>query len=315
MKISYKNIIKSPESLVTTYEATRAGFVSLALEKNKKATPMVQEAKALKVNISFAKSPIDLLKKKEIYQSLLTASGLSDKAITHLTDKDKKYSIQNLIKNFLEPAGDSFIDELIYRFLLTKGDTLGGIMRNLAGYLGEVKLTRALISNLNIRGYDYYWLNSKTKTWAKKHVDDSEIEYNTNRLYWYNKEKRTLLYNLILPLVKNNIDLILVNGDARNINIKEINNKDFIALGELKGGIDPAGADEHWKTANSALNRIRTAFKNISLNPKTFFIGAAIEKNMAIEIFHQLETGNLNFAGNLTNDKQLFSLCKWLIEL
>ena len=23
-------------------------------------------------------------------------------------------------------------------------------------------------------------------------------------------------------------------------------------LGELKGGIDPAGADEHWKTGNAA---------------------------------------------------------------
>jgi hypothetical protein len=33
-----------------------------------------------------------------------------------------------------------------------------------------------------------------------------------------------------------------------------------IALGELKGGIDPGGADEHWKTAQAAFNRIRQAF-------------------------------------------------------
>ncbi len=26
-----------------------------------------------------------------------------------------------------------------------------------------------------------------------------------------------------------------------------------LMLGELKGGIDPAGADEHWKTANTVL--------------------------------------------------------------
>ena len=33
-------------------------------------------------------------------------------------------------------------------------------------------------------------------------------------------------------------------------------------FGELKGGIDPAGADEHWKTGNSALVRIRKAFED-----------------------------------------------------
>ena len=34
----------------------------------------------------------------------------------------------------------------------------------------------------------------------------------------------------------------------------------YMALGELKGGIDPAGADEHWKTARTALSRIHEAF-------------------------------------------------------
>jgi len=31
-------------------------------------------------------------------------------------------------------------------------------------------------------------------------------------------------------------------------------------MGELKGGIDPAGADEHWKTANKALDKMRKPF-------------------------------------------------------
>jgi hypothetical protein len=41
-------------------------------------------------------------------------------------------------------------------------------------------------------------------------------------------------------------------------------------LGELKGGIDPAGADEHWKTARTALQRIDDAFRKISKRPYTF---------------------------------------------
>lgn len=58
----------------------------------------------------------------------------------------------------------------------------------------------------------------------------------------------------------------------------------FIAFGELKGGIDPAGADEHWKTAQTALTRIRTAFANWDLSPDLFFIGAVIADSMAQEI-------------------------------
>ena len=47
--VPYKNQIKSSKDLVTSYEATRAGFIEIALEKNRKATPFVEEAKALQV--------------------------------------------------------------------------------------------------------------------------------------------------------------------------------------------------------------------------------------------------------------------------
>ena len=62
----FNNHLKSYKSLITPYEETRAGFISLALEKNRKATPFVEEAKALKVFASKAKIPRDLLKISEI---------------------------------------------------------------------------------------------------------------------------------------------------------------------------------------------------------------------------------------------------------
>jgi hypothetical protein len=89
----------------------------------------------------------------------------------------------------------------------------------------------------------------------------------------------------------------------------------YIALGELKGGIDPAGADEHWKTARTALSRIRQAFSEIGLKPHTFFIGAAIEKRMATEIWNDLEDGLLENAANLTDDDQMASVSRWLCRL
>ena len=86
-------------------------------------------------------------------------------------------------------------------------------------------------------------------------------------------------------------------------------------LGELKGGIDPAGADEHWKTANTALERIRTGFVSVGVDIKTSFVGAAIENAMSIEIYEQLKRGVLSNAANLTDNNQLTEYCKWLLNL
>ncbi len=58
----YQQHLKSSNSLETTYEAVRAGFVALALEKIRRATPLVAEARALKAAAGKAKIPADLLK-------------------------------------------------------------------------------------------------------------------------------------------------------------------------------------------------------------------------------------------------------------
>lgn len=79
---SYQNHLQSIDDLITTYEAIRAGFVALALEKNRRATPFVAEARALKEAASQAESPIELLKIKGIEMGLLTAAGLSPNRIS-----------------------------------------------------------------------------------------------------------------------------------------------------------------------------------------------------------------------------------------
>src|SRR5205807_5384383 len=80
--------LRSDKDLVTTYEATRAGFVSLALEKNRRATPFIEQARALKVAAGNAARSADLIRMKKIRPALLTASGVSDKAANHLREKD-----------------------------------------------------------------------------------------------------------------------------------------------------------------------------------------------------------------------------------
>jgi hypothetical protein len=312
----YRNHLQSYENLVTTYEATRAGFVSLALEKNRKATPYVAEARALQQAASEATIPMDLMEIKGIESGLLTASGLSDKSLKHLSPENKNDAIRGLIKNFLEPAGAKFIEELVFRFLLTRGDTLGGSMRNVGGALAQKKLTRAVISTLSIAGISYYWQDSRTKKWIEMTDDDADIELSLRGISWeQGKECRTLIYNLKVPLVRNNIDLCLFNLSPEKLNNQYGIAESYIALGELKGGIDPAGSDEHWKTAMAALDRIRNAFSGAGFSPHIFFVGAAIEKRMAKDIWDHLEKGILSNAANLNEEKQVVSISNWLCNL
>jgi hypothetical protein len=315
----YLQHLKSGNDLVTPYEAIRAGFVALALEKNKRATPFIAQARALKAAAAAIKTPDNLLTAADLRPALLTAAGLSDKSLVHLQEEDRTGAISELIQTFLIPAGQDWVEELVYRFLLTRGDTLGGAMRNIGGALAQRKLTRAIISSLTITGRDYQWLSSKTNLWTPMSDDDLDIERQLRGLGWRKgNQSRTLIYNLTVPMVKSNVDMCLFNCVPQDLVGKKAakavygSPELYLALGELKGGIDPAGADEHWKTARTALHRIQQAFSDCERAPGVFFIGAAIEKRMAEEIWQMLQNGALDNAANLTNDDQVASISQWL---
>ena len=317
MPKAYSQHLDSSKDLVTTYEAVRAGFVALALEKNRRATPLVAEARALKAAASRARNPIGLLGIAEIQTALLTAAGVSDKAAKHLEPSNKQEAVEGLIRKYLEPAGANFVEELVFRFLLTRGDTLGGSMRNVGGFLAQKKLTRSIIAHLRLAGKTSKWLHSKTKTWVDLSGDDTDVELFLRGLSWSSpRGHRTLIYNRTIPFLKNNVDLSLFDCSHEQL-AKDVygNAGAYMAVGELKGGIDPAGADEHWKTAIAALDRIRKAFTKRRASPHIFFIGAAIEVKMAAEIWKSLRSGTIENAANLTDEDQLASVTQWLCSL
>jgi hypothetical protein len=323
MNRPYLHHLTSSHDLETTYEATRAGFVALALEKNRQASPYLEEARALKIAAAAAPTPAALLDMSDIQRALLTAAGVSGKANSYLTPEDRVEAIKGLIKNFLEPAGALFVEELIFRFLLIRGDALGGSMRNIGGVLALRKLTRALIAALRVAGKSYRWLHAQSSQWMPMADEDVGIETWIKGLHWQNNEQsRVLLYSTKIPLTNDfNVDLCLVDaGQDRLVTPKSIRARldsptAYLALGELKGGIDPAGADEHWKTARTALNRIRESFVEDEHHPHLFFIGAAIESKMAVEIWSQLTNGLLTNAANLNDSDQLASISRWLCGL
>ena len=159
----------------------------------------------------------------------------------------------------------------------------------------------------------------RIKRWSAVHANEAGVEANIKALHWNNiSGSRLLVFNAKVPTVNKNVDICLFSGTIKDYDNGKIvrRNERALMFGELKGGIDPAGADEHWKTGNSALNRIRSSFLDAGYpTMKTSFIGAAIEQSMAEEIFDQLNAGTLTNAANLTNTNQLIEYCNWLIEL
>lgn len=315
--------IQSPSDLVTTQEAHRNGFLEYALRKSKESIPYIDKAKVLKFILEQkTKTPKDILALDEIKTSCYEAAGVSVKANNYLSDEDLNSILLEFIKEFLEPAGDKYIEELIFRYLLTLGDALGGRMRNLVGAIANEKFTRYVISQLEVLDLDFKYFNKKSKSWLDE--EDYSIDQVTDirSIQWTLKtnEKRQLIYNLTIPIVKKNIDLVVLNcheddlsGEVFKSIIQEANN--YHIIGELKGGIDPAGADEHWKTANTALSRVRESFKKYGINIPLVFIGAAIEVSMSKEIFSQYSNGEIANCANLTYDNQFVSLCNWLVSM
>ena len=70
---------------------------------------------------------------------------------------------------------------------------------------------------------------------------------------------------------------------------------------ELKGGADPAGSDEHWKTATQAFNRILLACEKTGREqPPLSFMATILVDRVAREAQEWLDQGKLTSVYNLT---------------
>lgn len=293
--------IKTFQDLITSHTSVKEGFLAQAIEKGQKSRSYIHRAEEFRKALSSISSIDDLISLSEFREELMAAAGFSEKALNHLSEKEKRQSLQRVLKQIR--TQDNFKEELVQRYLLTKGDSLGGAMRNFVGFIAAEKFVNALSQTLELR---------KTPYSLEKNKNDKIQTIKWNGRY--------LVFDHTPKWIGKNIDVILFDTnveDERLLGKRDISEEPsrYLACGELKGGIDPAGADEHWKTANSSLDRIRTCFKDKKNKPALFFAGAAIESSMAQEIFEQLQSGKLTRAANLHSDKQVRDLIQWLIDL
>jgi len=295
---SFHQIVESAADLVTTSEKTVAGFVVQAKEKTVRAAEIVQEAIRVKERLEQCESIEDVIADAQLKAAVLFCAGLSAKAQKHLTNQQLK-DIARATLEEIRDLGNDMGNEVLFRYLLTAGDSLGGTMRNWTGASAPHQVEQKVQEALTGAGIEFELITSNT---GKVQV-----------IYW---DMRVLVFDKTPKFIGKNIDVILLRGDITSFQNRTLleSKQSYLAAGELKGGIDPAGADEHWKTASKALQRIRDSFAGHEC-PKLFFAGAAIATAMASEIYDEVSAGSLEFAANLTSDEQISALIEWLIAL
>jgi hypothetical protein len=244
----------------------------------------------------FASAPDSMI------DAVVAASGYSDKACKYFSKAELRKAAESIVKATYERDPGRWKNRLAARYLLTRGDSLGGEMRNWVGAQAGRELGDQLTAALKRRGISAEFIT----------------EPKSGKLRSIKWKNRRLVFDRKSPLVGKNVDVILLDdskpdgtGDQQRERTLMQSPDKYIACGELKGGIDKAGADEHYKTANAATGRIRKAIPKV----KSFFVGRAIESAMAREIYSDLSNGELDNAANLTNKAQIESLAEWLVKL
>ena len=230
-----------------------------------------------------------------LFDFIIGAIMLSQKSLQHFSQSELKKYIKNNV-NFDRINEQNYLNELERYYLMSAGETIGGKIRNLVGK----------------KGNDIF-VNYIKEYFQTKNVSYQIIEKNGNVQKIYTEEL-VILFNKKPNFIGKSVDFMVLKKYSDGTYDIEDHNQ-YISAGELKSGIDPAGADEHWKTAATALKRIHQSFVKEGIDsPNIYFIGGAISKHMASEIIHYMENDKLKYAANLNYKNQMKKIIKHLLN-
>ena len=125
--------INDAEDLVTAKEETTKGFIKQAQDKIDLATPYIDSAIEFQKKLATISNIKECLGDESLHKMLLGVVGMSDKALKHISHDQEVNILNETLKSIQKKAGDNWSKELVLRYLLTKGDSLGGSLRNLTG--------------------------------------------------------------------------------------------------------------------------------------------------------------------------------------
>lgn len=202
------------------------------------------------------------------------------------------------------------------------GDSLGGVSRNEVGRLASAQVIRLLALHLHRKWHlasIIYRL--KGRVMPDDEEDDDQIDSGVDQVLIISQEMdlEGVLNRLESQRVKYR-ELTMRNGNRllldRQLEWQGQEGKafrigpdlhaqsplvDMLWAGEIKGGADPAGSDEHWKTATQALSRILEACEKTGRSkPDLSFLATIIVERVAREAQVWIEQGKLTSVYNLT---------------
>lgn len=219
------------------------------------------------------------------------------------------------------------------------GDSLGGAWRNEIGRLAYVEIITPLVLHLHEHGYLSYIKYSLKGRFVREELEEEEsasdqssskpgavqrslagermlhvaevadlattierlkAERIVYRELGLNNGRSLMLNRQLIWLYEENdqprqtrigADLLSIDGNTKEL-----------WGGELKGGADPAGSDEHWKTATRAFERIRDACaKTQRPAPQLSFLATILVDRVAQEAYQMIQQGKLSSVYNLTH--------------
>ena len=197
--------IRRHSDLITTPEQIRLGFREQALKKTERANIYVNQAIRLRDRLQAIGSPeqIDVL---SVTEEMVAAAGFSDKATKYFSPSELESSLRSVLAPIIQDAGEDWRDALVYRFLLTRGDSLGGRMRNITGAVATAKFSQAVMDSLSERNVRY------VPTYSPNNPEKIQ------RIEW---DDRVLHFDRTSGVVKKNIDAILLRKPARRVIISQ----------------------------------------------------------------------------------------------
>jgi len=208
-----------------------------------------------------------------------TAIGASEKAKNHLPTE--QLAIRRYIANAMEIANVSSIDEairlLVVGFSLISGDSMGGASRNIVGNLGEDIIQEVLEDNFDGEILEE---NASGRPKVTQIMINGEIYF----VHWNRK----------IAAARKNYDFIITS--SRNFDERTI-----LGVMEIKSGCDPAGADEHWSTANSKLQVLYAARNDICCA----FASIIIDNTVRTGVRNSIQQGTLVCGINLNDTAEI----------
>jgi hypothetical protein len=200
------------------------------------------------------------------------------------------------------------------------GDSIGGVARNEIGRVAMVHIINPIIrrfASLDRLVAVVYSLKGRIITPEEDEgsgaVSQQRIlvtaETDIEALLSYFDEYRVIYHALEMSngsrlLLNRQLTWYAPNGEALKTGpdmYSQVRAVEIYWAAEVKGGADPAGSDEHWKTATQALKRIREAAEKTKRDlPLLSFIATILVERVAREAQNWIASGMLTSVYNLT---------------